>query len=263
LQLLRQLIEKAPRTGAFLFLWTVASPVVAASCALDQSDLQAEVAQVIDGDTIRLVSGKSVRLIAINTPELGHRQNPSQPLARNARDALKRWIDQSQGQVQLRFDQEQRDRHRRLLAHVFLSDGRNLAELLLRDGLGFTIAVAPNFWQQAYYRDAEQEAERARRGVWADAYFAPIPARALNQTHLGFRRVSGAVQRIEQKKSGVRIYLTDNFHLWVNRSAWPEFTPLLVNGNRTPEVIARGWLTLRGKGFSMRLHHPYDLHLVD
>jgi len=57
--------RKAPRSGAF-FIWAVLL-ALAATAAADT----ARVAKVIDGDSLRLSSGREVRLIGINAPELG------------------------------------------------------------------------------------------------------------------------------------------------------------------------------------------------
>ena len=39
-----------------------------------------EVARVVDGDTVRLRDGRSVRLIGINAPELAHNGRTTEPL---------------------------------------------------------------------------------------------------------------------------------------------------------------------------------------
>ena len=46
------------------------------------------ISRVVDGDTVVLESGEIIRLAGINTPELAKKDQPDQPLAVEARDAL-------------------------------------------------------------------------------------------------------------------------------------------------------------------------------
>ena len=50
---------------------------------------QAQVRHVVDGDTLVLDSGETVRLAGINTPELGQNGQPDQPLAAASTRALR------------------------------------------------------------------------------------------------------------------------------------------------------------------------------
>lgn len=101
---------------------------------------------VYDGDTIRLTDGRKVRLIGIDTPELGHDGKPDQPLAKQAKERLER-LAKPYLKVQLRYDEQRRDSYGRTLAHVFLRDGTNVQRDLLSSGLATVIAVPPNLWQ--------------------------------------------------------------------------------------------------------------------
>ena len=51
-------------------------------------DLYTKVEKVIDGDTIITTDGDSVRLLDINTPEISHNKNPSEPFAIEAKKEL-------------------------------------------------------------------------------------------------------------------------------------------------------------------------------
>lgn len=58
-----------------------------------------QVRQVVDGDTLRLVDGRSVRLIGINTPEVGRKGRSSEPYAEAARRRLQALVNASDGRV--------------------------------------------------------------------------------------------------------------------------------------------------------------------
>ena len=57
------------------------------------------VAKVVDGDTLRLVDGRSVRLIGINTPELGRDGRKAEPFAVAAQRRLRALVEASNGRV--------------------------------------------------------------------------------------------------------------------------------------------------------------------
>ena len=124
------------------------SPVWSDNCSLSTSQreksLQVKVEKVIDGDTLRLSSGKLVRLIGINTPEIDHKLGNSQTFAEDARDYLRSVVRNSRNELLLLPGIEKEDRHSRLLAHIFSPKGKNIQAEMLHNGLGVWIVVPPN-----------------------------------------------------------------------------------------------------------------------
>jgi micrococcal nuclease len=117
------------------------------------------VTRVVDGDTlrVRVASGASerVRVLGIDTPEIGEcgfraATEAARELALGRRVALTG--DPSQAA---------RDRFERLLAYVRLPDGRDLGEVLLRQGLARVYVFDRPFRRLEAYRRAEA-AGRAR-----------------------------------------------------------------------------------------------------
>ncbi len=71
--------RKASLVGAF-FMSVVSVFAGAAEACRPTGALQnVEVARVVDGDTVRLRDGRSVRLIGINAPELAHNGRTTEP----------------------------------------------------------------------------------------------------------------------------------------------------------------------------------------
>lgn len=82
--------------------------------------------EVIDGDTLRLPDGRRVRLLSVDTPELGR------PCADAARDFARAFV--AGGELRLVPEQPRRDGYGRLLADVEVG-GRSLSRALLAAGL--------------------------------------------------------------------------------------------------------------------------------
>jgi len=96
---------------------------------------QAYVVEVIDGDTVRLNNGNSLRYLGINTPEVRlHNGNDweetgsywgNMALKVNAKLVLHK-------KVRIKYDKKRKDRFRRLLGYVFVDGGMVNAEILRR-----------------------------------------------------------------------------------------------------------------------------------
>lgn len=124
---------------------------------------RARVARVVDGDTILLEDGLRVRLVQVDTPEVGTGECYSRAAARTLRTMLP-----SGTPVTLAADPrlDRVDRYHRLLRYVF-RDGRNLNLELVRRG-----AATVWFYDHARGRYATQllaaasEARKAHLGLW-------------------------------------------------------------------------------------------------
>ncbi len=122
--------------------------------------------QVTDGDTIVVnMNGKKekIRLIGVNTPET---RDPRKPVEYFGKEASLFTRNTVLGkEVRLEFDQRKRDKHRRLLAYVYLTDGTFLNAEIIRQGYGFAYAVYP-FKYMEEFRKLEKEARENNRGLW-------------------------------------------------------------------------------------------------
>ena len=129
----------------------------------------ARVQRVVDGDTVRLAGLGKVRLIGINTPEVyGHVQCFGPEASGFAKHALRRGLE-----VRYRVGRESHDRYGRLLAYVWLPDGRLFNRLLAEDGYAVPLTIRPNDRLAPVFRAAVDDARRAHRGMWARPGCAP------------------------------------------------------------------------------------------
>jgi micrococcal nuclease len=130
-----------------------------------------EVAEVIDGDTLRLANHGRVRLLGADTPETKHPDVPPQPWGTEAAQFTRDFIGHRP--VRLQFDRERKDRYGRFLAYVYVED-RMLNEELLRAGLARALLDYPyRDAMKRRFQKAEAEAKAAKKGIWSAAPTRP------------------------------------------------------------------------------------------
>jgi micrococcal nuclease len=120
-------------------------------------DLTGSVVGIHDGDTLRMLSGRStikVRLFGIDAPELG------QPFSQASREKLS---GLTFGKT-IRLISHGKDAYSRQLADVILSDGTNVNHEMVRSGMAFYFR---RYARSRELERCEDEARRARRGVWS------------------------------------------------------------------------------------------------
>lgn len=134
----------------------------------------APVVHVVDGDTIEVnLNGKkeTVRLLLVDTPETVHPNMPIQPFGPQAHRFTEKML---KGQkVQLEIGQNPRDKYGRLLAYVYMQDGKMLNELLLGKGLARVAYVfPPDTKYLSAFRNIEKKAREKKLGIWSVAGYA-------------------------------------------------------------------------------------------
>jgi micrococcal nuclease len=123
----------------------------------------AEVVRIVDGDTVEVSPGGSVRLIGIDTPERGRCY---------AQEATNRQAALTAGQtVFLEADpsQDDRDRYNRLLRYIWLPDGRMVNALLVAEGYAYEYTYREPYRYTEQFMQLEHEAYRSGLGLWAAA----------------------------------------------------------------------------------------------
>ncbi|MFH1521981.1 MAG: thermonuclease family protein [archaeon] len=114
----------------------------------------AHVLQIVDGDTVKLDNGQTLRLLGINTPE------KSMSFSEEATEFLRELVQDKSVQVEAHGT----EKYGRTLAYVFLDD-KNINEEILAQGLG----TLYYYEKDNYYSELEQAEEFARlnqKGLW-------------------------------------------------------------------------------------------------
>jgi micrococcal nuclease len=124
------------------------------------------VRRVVDGDTIVVGDGVTVRLIGVDTPETKHPTKPVQCYGREASKETAALLPRGT-RVRLVYDVERTDRYGRTLAYVVrVRDGLFVNAALLRDGFGLPLTIAPNVAHAEAFAALARQARAARRGLW-------------------------------------------------------------------------------------------------
>ncbi|HTB49027.1 MAG TPA: thermonuclease family protein [Verrucomicrobiae bacterium] len=129
----------------------------------------------IDGDTIAVnMNGQveKVRFIGVDTPETHKPNTPVQCYGPVAAAFTKSTIGQSRVRLVSDSLSTNRDRYNRLLRYVYLPDGTNLDELLIRTGHGFYYPYFP-FSKSHQFAADEQTAIASHLGLWSACHPTP------------------------------------------------------------------------------------------
>lgn len=214
-----------------------------AKCIPDPQDLVAiSISHVFDGDSLKLTNGRQIRIIGINTPEQG------EFLADKARQVLRNNLQTNKNKqiVYMQQGKDKRDSYGRILAHLWIShqDGSwtSPAINLLKQGLAFNIAIAPNLQYLPCYAEAEAQAKLAKRGLWAK--WRPIASSSRN-IKPGFTFIQGDITSITDKgRAGSELIMAGNkLGLWIPAKSYKLFGG--KNGLQSligKSLIVRGWV---------------------
>ena len=141
------------------------------------------VTRIVDGDTLKvfyLGNEESIRLIGIDTPESRVNKKTKRDANRSGQDIEtiiamgKRATGYVEGLVKpgdlitIEFDVQERDRYKRLLGYVYLSNGKMLNEEIIKAGYANVMTIPPNVKYEDRFLKAYQEAREDKRGLWEE-----------------------------------------------------------------------------------------------
>lgn len=152
---------------------------------LDQDSLKIyQVSDIGDGDTYKVLIQNQefkIRLLGIDTPESSNNPKTRRDSQRGGQDVqeiitlgklatefVHNHLNEGDS-VRLVLDVEHFDRYDRILAYVYLRDGRMINEILVREGYAQVMTIPPNVKYQELFLEAQREARNSKRGFWADS----------------------------------------------------------------------------------------------
>lgn len=226
--------------------------------------------RVIDGDTVRLVDGRRVRFLGVDTPELARQGRPHEPLAKEARDLVRAALGPG-ARFELVYDTTREDRYGRTLAYIYDPEGRSLDAELLRKGLAFHVAIPPNMALADCLGAQQQEARERQLGLWQEPRWQPQPASGLSPGQGGFQWVRGRVTDVSVHRGTVWLELDGPVVLQVvaaDRRYFGDPDDREWQSWLGRELLVSGWLIDRSgsraaqRGFKplmMRLRSPHSI----
>ena len=232
------------------------------------------VAAVVDGDTVTLDGGPSVRLVGLQAPKLAldRRGAEDWPMSGAARDTLAALVFDRE--VTLRYGGARRDRHGRALAHlVRAEDGLWVQRAMIEAGMARVYSFADNRALLPELLAAERTARAAKRGIWGHPLYRVRGAAGLDDAIGSFQIVEDTVLKTAIVRG--RVFL--NFGVdWRT-----DFTVTVAPRDRRmfesafaaagigdfaalagQRVRARGWLRSRN-GPQIVATHPEQIELLE
>lgn len=140
-------------------------PQLTGRTVLGEKNLEeATISAVVDGDTIKLTDGRTLRYIGVDTPETVDPRRPVQCFGKEASDYNKMLVTGKT--VYLEKDVSDTDRFGRLLRYVYLQSGEMVNEMLVRDGYAQSSAYPPDIKYQEKFDQFERQARDNELGLW-------------------------------------------------------------------------------------------------
>jgi micrococcal nuclease len=125
-------------------------------------DTEAKVTRVIDGDTVELESGATIRYLLVDTPEISGGAECFGDAAKQFNSDLV--LNKT---VTLSYDEKCTDNFGRTLAYVTV-DGQEVNTLLVQRGYACVLFIEPNGASRVdEFNALELDAKNARRGLWS------------------------------------------------------------------------------------------------
>lgn len=199
----------------------------------------------IDGDTLALADGATLRLVGITAPKAASSGAPGlRALARAAREALDALA--AGRPLELVYAGNPRDRHGRLLAHARDRQGRWLQGELLAGGHARVMTTSDNSAHAGDMLHLEREARVRGLGLWADPRFRVLTTDETPRHLDSFQLVEGTVVSVADLRG--RAYINfgpdwrSDFTIALDRRTLRTLArdrPDALTGRR---VRVRGWL---------------------
>jgi endonuclease YncB( thermonuclease family) len=217
------------------------------------------VAEIIDGDTLKLADGRTLRLAGLRAPKSGVA----------GRHAARRLTELAAGHVvRLFFAGLPRDRWRQVLAHLERDDGLWLQGALLAEGAARVQTRADVRAAATAMLRLEAAARRAGRGIWRNPAFAVRRADSLGKAATGFQIVEGRILRARRIKGRVYLNFGADWHTDFTVSLAPAARRLFVRAGLNPQdwsgryIRVRGWIK-NWNGPMIEATHPEQIEVLD
>ncbi|MDD4954879.1 MAG: thermonuclease family protein [Candidatus Omnitrophica bacterium] len=236
------------------------------SCVKNYDYSHIRITKIIDGDTVRLENGETLRYIGIDTPEIKIKRNGRfsyrpQPFALDAKKLNEKLVKDKI--VRVEFDVEKTDRYNRLLGYCFIANTMVNAKLV-EEGFAVIYTFPPNVKYVGTFVNAQKNARKNAKGMWG-VYKTINPDDALACTNQ-IRTVKGKVSGAKHTKRGLVLdFGTSHFKIVIYNNAIKYFSdkgidPFSFYKGKTMEVSGR----IRGynKNAQIIVSYPEEITII-
>jgi endonuclease YncB( thermonuclease family) len=166
--------------------------------------VQDRAAQVISGDEIKLDDGKILKLAGIHAPF-----DATKKLADAAREKLRDMAEEKT----LAVENASTDRYGRMAAEAYVSGAKKtgLQDEMLKAGMVFVYAPDGDAPRLSEWPKVEAAARAAKRGIWADAFYADTDATDADRKYGQFAFITGKALKAERVKNMVYLNFGDDW----------------------------------------------------
>jgi endonuclease YncB( thermonuclease family) len=233
---------------------------------------EAEVREVIDGDTLVLDDGTEVRLVGTMAPKLplGRPGYPTWPLAPEAKAELESLV--LGREVGLGFGGNEWDRHGRLLAQLWRDDGLWVQGTMVSRGLERVYGFADNRALLPELLALESQARAKRLGIWSLPYYAVLSAAELERDAEAFvdsfQLAEGRVAEAAVVRGRAYLNFGNDWKSDLTAVLQPETVDLFLDEGIDPAGCAgrlvrlRGWVELYN-GPMIEITHPEQIEVLE
>ena len=218
----------------------------ACSQNLDYSHIK--VVRVIDGDTVKLENGESLRYIGLDTPESRIKKGgrfiyAPQPFAIEAKKLNQKLVENKY--VRIEFDVVKQDTYGRLLGYCFVGNTLVNAKLI-EEGFAVTYTIPPNVKYVDTFIALQRRARERKLGMWG--VYETISAEDAPQYVNQIRTVRGKIKSARQTKKTIALNFDtngkENVKIIIFENSYDAFRkrgidPLQFYTGKTIEVSAR------------------------
>ena len=230
---------------------------------------EARAVEVVDGGTVLLDDGETVRLAGVEAPGVsdGGAESGTWPLAREARQALAGLV--LGRRVGLAFGGARWDRHGRLRAHlVRMDDGAWIQAALLDAGLARVHSLVDDRAAVAEMLVHERRARAGRLGIWAEPRYRVRAAAEAGGGLRSFQLVEGRVRAAAVVRGRGYLNFGDDWREDFTVSIAPrdrrrfEAAGIAVEDYEGRLVRVRGWIE-SFNGPMIEATHPEQIEVLE
>lgn len=131
---------------------------------------KATVKRVIDGDTIELETGETVRYVGIDTPETKHPSKGVQCFGKEASEMNKKLVEGRE--ILMVKDISNTDRYKRLLRYIYIPNPEStisalfVNQYLVEEGYAYSLTYPPDVKYSVLFSQLQRKADEANKGLW-------------------------------------------------------------------------------------------------